>query len=262
MNVAVCFFGLVGGAAGKDGYGGSLGPSIAGKLNMKNLIEQNRADVFIHSWSTDAEEDLIDLYQPTDYLVESQLEFDHDLKPNANRDFAEMARRAWDFIFNRHQYEATGRKWRAESFRAHSRWYSQAQSLRLKADFEKKHGFIYDAVIVVRLDVAFYTPLDMSTYDLRYFYASNWNDAPDESSGEMNYQNHHLHRGFLDFWFFSNSSNMDRFGTLYSRINHYHPSPHRSSYQHASYLGLTKRYTLFRWEDHEMVRRKELDAEQ
>ena len=62
----------------------------------------------------------------------------------------------------------------------------------------------------------------------------------------------------MDLWFFSNSQNMDKFGKLYDTISKYKESPHISSYQHvARCIGRRKiRYTMFRWFDYEIARRK------
>jgi len=51
---------------------------------------------------------------------------------------------------------------------------------------------------------------------------------------------------------------MDIFSKLYDHIEKYDVSPHRSSRQHVdAFVGKNKiRYTMFRWFDHELIRRK------
>lgn len=59
MKIALCFYGLVGSRADKNGNGISLDPSLAYKLNYENIIKDNDVDVFIHSWSKDFENELV-----------------------------------------------------------------------------------------------------------------------------------------------------------------------------------------------------------
>ena len=101
----------------------------------------------------------------------------------------------------------------------------------------------------------------MKNYDLSKFYASHWNDYPNKNNEfKMNLKNHNLGKGFLDFWFFSNSYTMDKFGKLYNEIDKYQISPHISSFQHAISNKFNIDYTFYRWQDHEMIRRKKFLA--
>ena len=116
--------------------------------------------------------------------------------------------------------------------------------------------------MIMRLDVGFYKPIDFSNYDMDEFHASHWNDYPTKLNGyTCNHKNHHKNKGFLDFWFFSNSLNMDKFSLLYNEINKYHVCPHRSSYEHVNTFTKKIKYTKYRWIDFEMIRRKEFDSE-
>jgi hypothetical protein len=55
---------------------------------------------------------------------------------------------------------------------------------------------------------------------------------------------------------------MDKFALLYDEIENYEISPHRSSRQHVDkFIGKEKvKYTMYRWFDHEMIRRKFFEA--
>ena len=100
---------------------------------------------------------------------------------------------------------------------------------------------------------------------MNYFYASYRNDAPSkENNFTANYENHFKETQFQDLWFFSNSENMDKFAFLYDEIENYEVSPHVSSKQHVDkFIGKNKiRYTLYRWFDHEMIRRKFFEAQE
>ncbi len=69
MKIALCFYGLVGSRADKNGNGISLDPSLAYKLNYENIIKDNDVDVFIHSWSKDFENELVSLYNPALHCI-------------------------------------------------------------------------------------------------------------------------------------------------------------------------------------------------
>ena len=151
---------------------------------------------------------------------------------------------------------------RKEAFRAYSRWYSNKAVLKLKSAYEQKKGFKYDAVMVLRLDVGFYSSVDFAELDMNNFYASHWNDYPTKGNDfTVNRENHNRGKGFLDFWFISNSNNMDLFSELYDSINNYHVCPHRSAYQHTATFTDNIEYIKYRWLDFEMIRRKEFNAE-
>lgn len=266
MKIAVCFYGLVGSKADKNGAGIPLDPAIAYNLNNENIISNNKqegheVDVFIHSWSHEFKDELVSLYQPKASLIEKQKEFPASNKISNNRDFSELVKMTFSVLKKPKKLFKLITDNKREAFRACSRWYSNKAVLNLKDDYEKKNGFEYDCVMVIRLDVGFYTKLDFSSYDMKFFYASNWNDYPIESNNyTINQKNHHVGKGFIDFWFFSNSSNMNQFSELYDKINNYHVCPHRAAYQHASSFTDKIKYTKYRWSDFEMIRRKEFNA--
>ncbi|EIV8497176.1 hypothetical protein [Vibrio vulnificus] len=262
MKVALCFYGLVGSRADKDGKGIPLDPTIAYNLNYENIIKDNDVDVFIHSWSKEFESELVELYKPKSHLIEAQISFPQSKKIANNRDTSEKIRNMIQWVKSPSKIQSSLENNQKEAFRAYSRWYSNKQVLELKSKYEHEHNFKYDCVMVLRLDVGFYSKLDFSQYDMSAFHASNWNDYPTEKNNyEWNKENHNIGKGFLDFWFFSNSDNMDKFSRLYDNIDKYHVCPHRSAYQHVSTFTGNINYTMFRWNDFEMIRRKEFKSE-
>lgn len=112
-----------------------------------------------------------------------------------------------------------------------SRWYSQMKSIELKKQYEQENKFIYDFVLISRFDCFYKTLINFSTLNSTNFYASNWK-LP------------HSIDGFLDYWFISNSSNMDLFGDLYNKLDSYLKfdkiilSNHSLSRHHIRKLGL------------------------
>lgn len=266
MRIALCFYGLVGSRADKNGNGIPLDPKIAYNLNNKNIIEHNtksgnQVDVFIHSWSDGFKDELLSLYNPKAFQIEKQKDFPQSDRIVNNRDFSEFVKMSISTLKAPSSLSELLSNNRKEAFRAYSRWYSNKAVLDLKSKYEHEHNFEYDCVMVLRLDVGFYTPLDYSTYDMEGFYASNWNDYPIEANDyTANHKNHNQGKGFLDFWFFSNTENMNKFSVLYEKIKTYHVCPHRAAYQHVSSFTDNIKYTKYRWSDFEMIRRKEFDS--
>jgi hypothetical protein len=224
MKIALCLFGKIGGTVGKDMKGETLDFKLAHSQYMKHIIDLNDVDIFIHSWSQDYKDDLMEIYNPK------------------KAEFQKQKRFAW---FN------------DKAHRAGSRWFSSKRVIELKKEFEQEKDIVYDWVMVSRLDVAFFTDVVFSDFNSNYFYASHWNAAPDPTIGrhEANMENYHVGNGFLDFWFFSNSHMMDKFGGLFDNRKKYDLSPHSASRQHVDTFTDKIRYVFYRWIDHEMVRR-------
>jgi hypothetical protein len=263
MKTAICFYGLVGSRNDKNGKGVDLDPNIAWKYYESNILKENKnVDIFIHSWSIDSEEELIRLYKPVNYLFEKQILFPESKNhPEIIRWSKYSLRTLLLKIIKPHKYKMLKIEKEKEAFRAYSRWFSTRQSIKLKKDYEDLMGFTYDCVMITRLDVGFFTKLKFDQLDLNYFYASNWNDAPNEKLNlKANRRNNKEGIGFLDFWFISNSVFMDKFANLYDMIRNYSISPHSSSRQHIGTFTKNVRYILYRWFDHEMIRRKFFDS--
>ncbi len=267
MKVALCFYGLIGGRVTKTGNGENLDPSIAYEYYKKHILDVNdEVDVFIHSWSYESKDKLIELYKPKKESIEKQRDFPQ--ATNHLKKFGGLKNRVKLLLMKLlkpNEYEKKIKQLENYSWRTYSRWYSTKKALDLKKEYEKENGFKYDTVMITRLDVGFFTDLDFSKYDMNYFYSSHRNDAATKHNNyQANYENHYEGFEFLDFWFFSNSVNMDKFAKLYDNIENYEINPHRSSRQHVDkFIGKEKvKYTLYRWFDHEMIRRKFFEAQE
>lgn len=122
----------------------------------------------------------------------------------------------------------------------YSRWYSTMKSLELKSEYEKSNNFKYDCVMVSRFDIAWKKPIIFSEHDMQYFYCGGWYNQSDVS--------------VKDFWYFSNSEYMDKFGRLYELIGDYMLnskkrlnkiiSSHKLSKYHLDKLGYNIKYLL------------------
>lgn len=145
MKVALCLHGLVGSIKGKNGdlKGGSDKVlELSYKHNLENILGQN-VDVFIHSWSTELENEIVNLYKPKKYLIEPQIEFEIPsfIKANHRRAFAHL-----------------------------SRWYSYSEAVKLKADYEKVNDFKYDLVLVQRFDLCWNVAIPYIELDTEVLY--------------------------------------------------------------------------------------------
>ena len=249
MKVALCLFGLVGGTIGKDGKGGDVDYTIAYEHYKKHILEKNDVDVFIHSWSVNYEEELKVLYAPKKAIFEKQIRFKVNKKFRDRSNWFEI-KKGFLRLFKKDKQKIYAK-------RAYSRWYSNKKAINLKKEYEIENNFQYDYVMCSRLDLAFFTDVVFSKFDTQYFYASHWNDVPKkENKYKGNRKNHYVGKGFLDLWFFSNSNMMDVFSTLYDNIEKYDISCHLAARQHIGRFTDKIKYVFYRWEDHEIVRRK------
>ena len=67
MRVAICFSGLVGSTKGKSQElrgDPKKCLELSSAHYKKHILEKNNVDVFIHSWSKDLEEEIIETYAP------------------------------------------------------------------------------------------------------------------------------------------------------------------------------------------------------
>jgi len=224
-KTALCLCGLTGGSEGKDGTGTSLDVQVPFQHYEQCILSTNDVDVFVHSWSTEKAAELRELYNPTGSAFEEQMRF-------------------------------------SESFRkqiVQSRWYSQQKVLELKRQYEEENHFWYDIVMVSRLDLLWFTEVLLDNYDPKFFYASHWNNNGPDKLGPYDRSNYAEGRGFLDFWFFSGSENMDKFGQLYDNLDKLSHIPVISSHLLArawvDELQLPVKYVFWRGFDHEIYRR-------
>lgn len=148
MKIALCLHGLIGSTKGKNGdlLGGSEEVLKHSFRHNSNFILADNVDVFIHSWSTELEEDILSKYSPKSSIIEPQIQFEVPayIKANNKRAFAHL-----------------------------SRWYSYRESVRLKAEYELATGVEYDYVLVQRFDLCWNTRIDFSSLDNTKFYVGH-----------------------------------------------------------------------------------------
>ncbi len=239
MKIAFCLNGVVGGNAGKSGQGSSEEVLEIGHRYFKeNIFDKNDVDVFVHSWTVDMKDKILELYNPKKHVIEPQIWWDKN---------------PWrGFRMNNHM----------------SKWYSTQKSVELKTQYEIENNFEYDFVFVSRFDIAWLKEMDFKTYDKNAFYVGHWNRRYYLNGKEIKnrlYYNYDLKEGdyieklvgypyndegLIDQWFFSNSKNMDLFSTLFDNFDKYDSlgsethdhegsiSNHRLALHHLKQVGL------------------------
>jgi hypothetical protein len=226
MKVALCLMGIVGSATDKYGIGQSIDYRIGHHFIKKHILDKNDVDIFMHSWSIEFKEGLLNAYKPKKYLIEEQLDFGE------------------------------------ETLRKHSitsRWYSTKKAIELKSEYEKENNFNYDFVMIYRLDCMFNTDLVFSNYDNKHFYTSHKVECYNNSCRCEHNGN------YTDLWFFGNSHDMDLFGELYNHCDGGYgmDSPHTACKKHIVNTGIHSRvkHTFIDRYDHYPVRCKFTNCE-
>jgi hypothetical protein len=217
MKTAICFYGLVGTTDGKSSEGKGNPRkcfNISVPLYQQHIISPNDIDIFIHSWSIDLKTEILEAYPPKKSLIETQIIFDipNYVPGNTPR--------------NQTHYSV---------------WYSRQESIRLKSEFEYENNFTYDCVMLARFDLAWQTDLIFSEYNQDYFWVGKWpkkvfrnrmlsdTDYWKQSKGgeitegfETKWWGYPYNKhGLIGTWFFSNSQDMNRFGTLFNCLDDY-----------------------------------------
>lgn len=260
MRVALCFNGLVGSTSGKsqDLIGGFEECfSISSKLYKKHIINNNDVDIFVHSWSTDLKDTIVETYNPKKYIIEKQK------------------------VFDAPSYIQAHTPQRIQSH--YSMWYSRKKVMELKREYEKENNFKYDCVMLARFDLAWQSDLTFNEYNPENFWVGKWPkkwyngkmlddvDYWKMSDGGKNNEKFettwwgypHNNHGLLGMWFFSNSENMDNFTTVYDNHDEYSKpgncpldsngqiSVHQQIPYHLKQIGLLDklRFTDKNWHD-------------
>ena len=158
MKIAILLHGLAG-SSNKYGTGDEFDVSISHKHYVENILDVNpdcEIDVFMHSWSTQHEKSVLDLYDPKDYLFEEQIHFDHEYVVG-NPDAPMNAGSTENGVF-----------FGMENIRFHSlfsRWYSAMVANKLKNEYAEKNNVKYDLVMLTRYDLAYQEKFIFDTFD-------------------------------------------------------------------------------------------------
>ncbi len=197
MRIAFCLLGIVG-YTESQGRGKPIDYRIGYEYHKKHIFDVNdNVDVFMHSWSTDFKNELVDIYKPKKYNIEEQITFDSN-------------------------------NLRLQSVK--SRWYSTKTVLDLKSEYEKENNFEYDFVMLYRFDSTFFKPVIFDNYNNKFVYISH-----SSKEGCKPYEvSDGLDCGCFDRatandqWIFGSSKNIDTFRDIYDVVEDYDEiSPHK-----------------------------------
>jgi len=151
---------------------------------FKNIIEPNNADVFMHMHydknnlfmekshadngncilEKDIDKLLIDLYKPTQYLIESPRNFK---KPNLQLDEKRLLRSKQ---MNNHKNWTDIEHTEYTIKQVMSMYYSIYKSNELKEIYSNETGIVYDYVIRIRFDLKITTPIICKNLDPNILY--------------------------------------------------------------------------------------------
>ena len=254
---------------------------------LKHIIEKNDVDVFVHSWSTEIEDKIKNLFEPKKYIIEKQRDF-----PTSNQvggEYAKNEEELGEKILNGEDVSKVVNSYnRPKNLKQqnYSQWYSRMKSIHLKKEYEEENNFKYDYVMMSRFDCLFFTDVIFEDFDKDSFYASLNTDtlvdgAPTKYNTALVYKktperitfsNRNYHSdGMIDFWFFSNSENMDKFGELFHSMDRYNQQgtegigyigSERCVVKHLNEIGLGDRIeqVFNRLRDYELARRWYLNS--
>lgn len=249
-RIAICLFGLIGSSDAKGGLGKVLDPSIACNSYFKHFCNHYEVDFYIHTWSYQHKQCLIDLYAPNAINAEKLFVFDENYW--SQKVYSRMSKRQKIRSFLKKDNVSNLAQ---DAFRAFCRWNSTYRSFKLIPE-NKLHTYSY--ILSSRLDLEFFDdfifPVNLQASELL---VSHWNEAAINGiRSEINQSNLSLKKpGLMDLWFGGKPSTMNDYLALQAKFYDYNFSPHSSSYEHLQVCGLTPRYRYYRGLDYELVRR-------
>ena len=238
MKLAICLFGNLGNHA----VAGARSPDVdlmaesntfidvRGPYNhlQQALCSHYETDYFIHSWSIDHKDFILDLYNPTLHKIVPQKNFDADLKDyglSGNNieewGISESSKFGYNALLpSRGNVENILSEMNRMAFRSSSRYYSSQRTLELKQKYEEENNFKYDFVLLTRFDIIFRKRILLENLDKNKFY------------GNFRYDSIDTDHAISDHWFLGGSENMNKFGTLFDHRHNYCLRPTFSSRQH------------------------------
>jgi hypothetical protein len=130
------------------------------KIHITNNINNNdyEFDFFIHSWNSDLQDDLVNLYKPKAYKFENQIRFKKKIT----------------------QYTINNYGYTAQQLGIH-------KVIKILQKYVNHNNVKYDAVIIYRPDVILYKNMDLHTYNFKNVYVNSHTNQ--DFHFIMNYKN-------------------------------------------------------------------------
>ena len=234
MRTAICLFGTIGGTKGK------AGDKIGSKEDVFNhayphykekIINPNSSDVFIHSWSTNREKELVTSLKPVNYIFEDHRSFSKDFNDRKNATL--------------------------------SKYFSVQKVNNLKRKYERQNKIQYDVVMHTRFDLIWFSKVLLKqNFENKYIFFPNWNTSiNDDNLGPFRRDNVNVGSRLFDAWFFTSSKISDRYTKIYKnrkklfKLSDNSWSAHKFAYIQSEINGYEIKNTLYRGHDYELYRR-------
>lgn len=144
-KIAICLFGLTG-SNKKYGEGKKLDFLISHKNYIKNIVQDNECDFFIHSWSHDQKKKIINTYKPKKFIIEKQFPFSSNLSNYSLKHIRHIKSDATKLRYKQIEKIA---------FASKSFLYSISKSAQLFLNYSKQKNKRYDHVLFLRFDLIF-----------------------------------------------------------------------------------------------------------
>jgi hypothetical protein len=160
----------------------------------KNLLDHYDVDIFVHSWNSHLNDDIVGLYDPTLRTFE-----DYKFSPE------------YDKIYEQNCIHET-----SLPRYSLSQFYSILQSRNLKNQYEDQNNLKYDWVIRGRFDYALNISFDFNNLDNTLIYVPKRKYIKADNTHEY---------CFCDLFAFGSSENMNKYMSVYEHIEKYSKIP-------------------------------------
>lgn len=151
MKIAILFHGIAGGMDGKNGYGNPSNLYHCAKFWENNVYGDADYDIFIHSWSTEAQESIVGAFKPTRYAIEPQPTFGFDIPEETKY----------------HDNNVT------MLYKNISRFTSAYIVYNIMLQYQKETGIEYDYCILSRMDLLFFNKINLNSLEKDNVYLCN-----------------------------------------------------------------------------------------
>ena len=213
MKIALCLSGFIGNV-NKWIDGEEIDYHYGYKYIYESILKGYDVDVFIHSWSTEHQEGLKDLYKPVKSIFEP------------NKDFKLRG------VVPKEDLPTP------YSFAVKSMWYSRKKSIELVEQYQKENNVKYDLVLLTRFDIALLKKFEFEKYNANKIHIAGPVEAKRLRSGKV------VPHKINDIYFMANLDNMKKVVELFDTyediaVDHNTNWPHESV---SSHVVITKHF--------------------
>jgi hypothetical protein len=200
MKIAYTINGIIGGLVGKNCD--QSNPDLVSELAKysyksidKNILKNNDVDIFLFSWHLDERDLLKKIYKPKKSLFMKQINFDVPTHLEGAHSVRVQAH--------------------------YSRWYGFKEVMKLRREYEQENNIKYDLVINARFDMYWNKSIDFSQLNVNDVHLAteleNSATTPTHPYGFAPNNWDHM----IDHVIVMNPFDMDRFGTMFDKLDEY-----------------------------------------